>query len=224
MQIIPAEFEPDPDALLGALGFEPGSDGADDFLAMLREGSKHARPRAAIGAERVEAADPATGRVVIGGIEFQSKLLAKNVAGLEAVWPFFLTCGREAYDWAQSITDPFERFLADEILQSALDAATVAFNRHFEEHIHGGKTGIMNPGSLPDWPIEQQRPLFDLFGAAPGEVGLCLTDAMLMLPNKSGSGIRFASENGFVNCRLCPRATCPNRRAEHDQTMAALAM
>jgi len=35
----------------------------------------------------------------------------------------------------------------------------------------------------------------------------------LMVPAKSTTGLFFETESGFVNCQLCPRQTCLNRRA-----------
>jgi len=39
---------------------------------------------------------------------------------------------------------------------------------------------------------------------------------MVIQPLKSVSGIQFVSEEGFVNCSLCPRENCPGRRADYD--------
>ena len=74
----------------------------------------------------------------------------------------------------------------------------------------------MNPGSLPDWPIQQQRPLFQLLGDPNTAIGVELTASYLMEPNKSVSGIRFPTEERFESCMLCPRQDCPGRRSAYD--------
>jgi hypothetical protein len=74
----------------------------------------------------------------------------------------------------------------------------------------------MAPGSLVDWPLAQQRPLFQLLGNAEVAVGVHLTESCLMVPNKSISGLRFPTETSFESCQLCPRPDCPNRRARYD--------
>jgi hypothetical protein len=74
----------------------------------------------------------------------------------------------------------------------------------------------MAPGSLTDWPLREQRPLFALLGDTEALVGVRLTDSCLMLPNKSVSGIRFPTEKHFESCQLCPRPDCPGRRAPYD--------
>jgi len=51
-------------------------------------------------------------------------------------------------------------------------------------------------------------------------VGIELTESLLMVPQKSVSGVRFANAHDYVNCRLCPRENCPNRRAPRDRRCA----
>lgn len=211
MRMIEADYAPETGGVLARLALDADSDEAEDFLAMLAEAKAIARPKAAITRRRVEHID--SGRVGIGGVEFSSPLLAGHLAGLDAAWPYFATCGRELYDWAEGMVDPFERYWADAIMQTALDSAVAALDDRFEADFYRGKTADMNPGSLAEWPLGEQKPLFRLFGDAAARGGISLTATMLMLPNKTVSGIRFANENGYVNCRLCPKGNCPNRRA-----------
>jgi hypothetical protein len=76
----------------------------------------------------------------------------------------------------------------------------------------------MHPGSgdASVWPIEQQGPLFSLLGDVTGAIGVELTDSFLMVPNKSVSGVRFATEIDFRSCQLCHREGCPSRSAAFD--------
>jgi hypothetical protein len=74
----------------------------------------------------------------------------------------------------------------------------------------------MNPGSLPDWPLSEQRPLFTLLGENPGTIGVELMDSFLMTPVKSVSGMWFPTEERFESCQLCQRHNCPGRRAQFD--------
>jgi predicted transcriptional regulator len=75
---------------------------------------------------------------------------------------------------------------------------------------------MMNPGSLTDWPLREQRALFSLLGDVQATVGVELTNSLLMVPTKSVSGIFFPAEESFASCQLCPREACPNRRAPYD--------
>jgi hypothetical protein len=89
-----------------------------------------------------------------------------------------------------------------------------------EEHLTSlyepGKLSRMSPGSLADWPIQEQRPLFKILGNTEKMIGVHLTESLLMVPTKSVSGIRFPTEESFESCQLCPREECPNRRAPYE--------
>jgi len=78
----------------------------------------------------------------------------------------------------------------------------------------------MAPGSLVDWPIEEQAPLFKLLGDVENSIGVKLTDSLLMLPAKSISGIYFPTEVSFFSCQLCPRQRCESRKAKYDPGLA----
>jgi hypothetical protein len=109
-----------------------------------------------------------------------------------------------------------ERFWADAIMEEALRAAFDALKDHLARQYDLGHTAFMNPGSLEDWPIEQQAPLFSLLGDPHAQVGVQLTDSYIMTPVKSVSGLHFPTEASFENCQLCPRDPCPGRRAPYD--------
>ena len=78
----------------------------------------------------------------------------------------------------------------------------------------------MSPGSLEDWPIEQQAPLFEMLGDVEDLIGVKLNDSLLMLPAKSISGIYFPTEVSFFSCQLCPRERCESRKATYDPKLA----
>jgi hypothetical protein len=79
----------------------------------------------------------------------------------------------------------------------------------------------MNPGSLTDWPLKEQRVLFDMLGDPEAAIGVELMQTYLMRPAKTVSGLLFTTQDSHVNCRLCPREICPNRRAEYDPELYA---
>jgi hypothetical protein len=78
----------------------------------------------------------------------------------------------------------------------------------------------MAPGSLSDWPIEEQGPLFGLLGDVKASIGVRLTRNLLMLPAKSVSGFYFPTEVSFYSCQLCPRKRCESRKAKYNKAMA----
>ena len=47
-----------------------------------------------------------------------------------------------------------------------------AFDRHLEHLYDLSKVSMMNPGSLADWPLAQQRPLFSILGDTESTIGV----------------------------------------------------
>jgi hypothetical protein len=119
-------------------------------------------------------------------------------------------------DWADSQPDMLDRFYADGINQAVLASASGSLIAHLNATYSLAQSAVMNPGSLGDWPIGQQRPLFELIGDTLGAIGVELLPSYLMTPTKSVSGILYPTEETFASCQLCPRENCPNRRAPYD--------
>jgi hypothetical protein len=186
----------------------------DGFNELVAEAEAIARPKALYKVAYIEARDE--DRVVIDGVAFESRVLQVNLEDVHRVFPFVATCGRELYDWVQAQDDMLAQFYADAISESALNAARQALKAELKEQYRIERSSKMNPGSLEDWPIREQRPLFDLLGDPEEAIGVFLTDTMLMVPSKSVSGIRFPTEQSFESCQLCPREACPSRQAPYD--------
>jgi cobalamin-dependent methionine synthase I len=158
--------------------------------------------------------------VVIHGVELRSRVLRVNLEHAHRVFAFVATCGTELEDWSQTVSDRIlHRFWADQIKESALRSALASMRDHLVHHYQPGHIAQMNPGSLADWPLGQQKPLFRILGTAPQRIGVQLTDRMLMVPTKSVSGIIFPTETTFESCQLCPLDGCPSRRAAYDPTL-----
>ncbi len=151
--------------------------------------------------------------VIVDGMRLNSRILRVNLDQVHRVFPFVVTCGAELEAWSETIADPLQRYWADTIKELALSAAYRALDAHLNEVYELEHPATMNPGSLADWPIEQQRLLFTLLGDPQQAIGVQLTESYLMVPTKSVSGIHFPSEDDYVNCALCQREACPNRRA-----------
>jgi len=169
-----------------------------------------ARPKAIYATVDVEGIGEET--VCAGGVEFTSRTLRDKLKESETVFPYIATCGREIDEWTNSFHDVFDDFVADVIQDMARIAATgVVFHEIDSKHqlLHAS---TMNPGSLPNWPLSQQRQLFALFGGLNCQIGVELTDSLLMVPVMSVSGIRFGADEQFFNCQLCEKESCPSRK------------
>lgn len=187
---------------------------ATDLVMRARE---VARPKAMC---RVSFVDDKTEQgVVIAGRVFTSRVLRQNLEGIERVFPFVATCGAELESLLPDRTDIMASYCLDTIMMLALESARRQLQSFLKETFALGQVSRMAPGSLPDWPLEEQRPLFDLLGDVQGLIGVRLTERYLMTPIKSVSGIFFPTEVRFESCQLCTRANCPGRRSPYDADM-----
>ena len=155
--------------------------------------------------------------VVIDGIKFNSHILRVNLEETSEIFAFVATSGTELEVWAEQFEDIFAIFCADTIKEMVLRSALQEFEAHLEKEFGLGHAVDMNPGSLGDWPINEQIPLFELLGNVEELIGVQLNNSCLMLPIKSVSGIRFPKEGTYENCQLCPREKCPSRKAPYDK-------
>lgn len=158
--------------------------------------------------------------VIIDGIRFSSQVLRKNLDRAGKVFPYVVTIGASLEEEAKKYTDLLEQYYLDNIGNIALIKA----RKHLEDHLRStfalSCLSYMSPGSLADWPLEEQRPLFSLLKGAEESIGVRLTENLLMIPRKSVSGIFFPTEVTFYSCQLCPRARCEGRKAAYDASLA----
>lgn len=212
---IPVEL--DEQALMKSARVQPESDDAGIFQQLVDLAREIARPKAIYDEAYVE--DRGSDTVRIGCVTFGSTMLARNLAEVERVFPFVATCGHEM-DQVELPTDDFlAEYWWDGIKAAALGCATKYLNEHLKGRFRLGGTAEMHPGSgdAEVWPIQQQEQLFALLGDVKGLIGVELTDTYLMIPNKSVSGVKFATERDFHSCQLCHRKNCPNRTAPFDE-------
>ena len=207
-------FEPDTRRLKDHLRIKDDTRHADALATLLTEAASIARPQAMYRVSFIESRDEAS--IVVDGITFESRVLRVNLEGTNRVFPFAVTAGRELYDWTNSKDDLLTKFYADTISESALRVASRVLKTHLRQRFALTKSSTMSPGSLSDWPIQEQRPLFNLLGDPDAAIGVSLTSSMLMIPSKSVSGFFFATETTFESCQLCNRDRCPSRRAPYD--------
>lgn len=184
---------------------------------LIQKADSIARPKAVCGVAYID--DRGEDFVVIDGVRFSSRVLAVNLQEANRTFPYVATCGVELEGWAKGIDDILQDYWADQISQAAVRIARAAVVDYLQDRYQPGELSRMSPGSLADWPIEEQQPLFQLLGDTENTIGVRLTDSMLMVPTKSVSGIHFASTGSYENCMLCPRASCPNRRAPYNPTL-----
>jgi len=157
----------------------------------------------------------------IDGQIFTSRVLQKNMEKVERVFPYIITIGSELESQASGLGDILKQYY----LELTGDVALSLGKQHLEKHLKKGfgleKVSSMSPGSLPNWPITEQTPLFALIGDTERLIGVRLTDSLLMIPRKSISGIIFPTETTFFSCQLCSRERCEGRKAPFDEALKA---
>ena len=191
----------------------------DELVLYVGQAQAVARPKAMYRVGYVE--ERGEDWVRIGGQRFTSRVLAVNLEPVHRVFVYVATCGMELQEWAQARSDPLEQYWSNVVQEMALRSASRALNAHLEGLYDPGRTSAMAPGSLGEWPLSEQRPLFAFLGDTVQAIGVRLSESLLMVPTKSVSGIRFATEERFESCQLCPREDCPGRRAPYDAELYA---
>jgi hypothetical protein len=199
------------------LRLKEGSRYLPELQKLAEEAQSLARPKAAYPVGYIEERED--NHVVIDGTTFSSRILSVNLQGAHRVFFYLATCGTELEQWSQDQSDMLYQFWADAIKEQALRVAHRMLNQFLDRKYQLGRTSSMAPGSLEDWPITQQQSLFALMDGLSDDIGVRLTDSMLMLPVKSISGLRFPTETRFESCQLCPRENCPGRRAKFEKDL-----
>ena len=196
-------------------GFVVGTEvnGAD----WVAEAEAVARPKAMYRPSFIESKGDDT--IVVDGVTLTSRVLRVNVEDTHRVFPYVATCGVEVEEWSQSSGDLLRSYWLDSIKEEAVRAASRTLRKHLAEHYRAGRMAAMAPGSLGDWPIQQQKRLFAILGDPERTIGVRLSASCLMSPVKSVSGILFPTEISFESCQLCPRAECPGRRAPYESDL-----
>lgn len=146
-------------------------------------------------------ADP-DGTVLIGsGLAFQSHTLERLLRGAVEAVIVLVTIGpdleRRAHELV-GLEQYVEGLLLDTAGWVAIDALFKSLRRHLatEARARGLRlTGRLAPG-FADWGLEQQQILFSAFGEVP--VAVRLTEACVMLPRKSASGLYGLVPAGLV--------------------------
>ncbi len=194
----------------------PHSDLLDELLQAAGEIIK---PKAAVKTAYVYEKGDDT--VQVDDVLFKSRILRVNLGEAGRVFPYVITCGEEFDRVSPSSGDLLRKYYLDEMANIVLSLSQEYLITLLAEKYSLGKPSRMNPGSLRDWPLEQQRQLFALFGEEniKESLGVRLTSTFLMIPVKSVSGIIFQAEKNFKSCQLCPREDCSGRRAKYNKEL-----
>jgi len=210
-------FQLELDPLLSRLHITKESSYANELARIIVDAQVIAKPKAVYRIVFIDS--KGDDYVVVDGIMLDSRVLRINLEQANRVFPYVATCGTELEDWSRSFDDILISYWVDMIKEMALRTAIHALDKHLQDQFRPGRISIMNPGSLEDWPLQEQRKLFALLGNLTDVIGVQLTESLVMTPIKSVSGIRFPTEVNFESCQLCPRINCSERRALYDEAL-----
>ena len=158
--------------------------------------------------------------VIIDGVLFRTKVLRKHLDKVERVFPYVVTIGSGLEDMEKASGGPLEKYYLDLIGNAAVVQARDQIRKRLGTRYAIQRLSYLGPGQLKDWPLIEQRPLFSLLGDVESAVGVTLSNDLLMIPRKSLSGIYFPTEIPFMACQLCPKESCPSRKALYDEKLA----
>ncbi len=156
----------------------------------------------------------------IDGVYLKSRVLRRNLDQVERVFPFVLTIGGALEEETRACTDILQQYYLDTIGNAGLAVVRGYLEDHLRSRYALTTLSSMSPGSLKDWAIENQGPLFSILGDVQGAIGVRLEESLVMTPFKSISGIYFPTEIPFYSCQLCKRERCPSRKATYSETLA----
>ncbi len=212
-------FEPDIGALARRVRVKETSRHYPELVRLLDAATPLAKPKALYKLAYID--EKAEESVIVDGVQLTSRVLRVNLDLAHRLFAYVVTCGMELQTWSDSLDDMLLSYWADAIKEMAMGTALQALAAHLNAGYHLGRTATMAPGSLADWPIREQRPLFRILGDPTTAIGVMLTESFLMIPNKTVSGVRFPTEARFESCQLCPREGCPGRRAAYEPDLYA---
>ena len=181
------EFRPDSDLLIKKMHLKEGRPETDRFREMVIEAQKVSKPKAFYKISRI--ISRSQNSMVVDNQEFESRILRVNTEQLNRTFPFVVTCGIELTQWADEFADMLDKLFADELKMAALRSAMDQLQKDIRARYNTGDLSQMNPGSLDDWSIYEQKKLFGLLGNGATRVGVELLSSMVMYPDKSESGI-----------------------------------
>jgi hypothetical protein len=210
-------FQIDLDELMQILHVKAQNRYTDELKQLAQVAQKIAKPKAMYKVVYIESTGEDS--ITADGLIFTSRVLRVNLEQTHRIFPYVATCGMELEEWARSKEDLLQRFWAEAINEWVLFSAVRFLEKHLVEQYQVGKISTMNPGSLDDWPLQEQPTLFTLLGDPQAAIGVRLTDSLLMIPTKSVSGIWFASETSFASCQLCQCENCRGRKAPYDRDL-----
>jgi hypothetical protein len=180
------------------------------------------RPRLLFTKERIKKIE--RGRIYLhNGVSLKSPKLSRALRDSEELICFLTTIGGDIdFEINRMMRQGriSQAFVMDALGSVAVESVAEQFQRRMERKCSEDDKAVtlrFSPGYC-DWPIGEQRKLFELFDS--NTAGIELNDSCLMMPRKSISAVfglyPFSGDSAhppYNPCVDCPRTDCPSRRA-----------
>ena len=204
---VPPDFSAEEFAGLCRIGTDSSAyEELEDALPLIR---RYGAPKAVIRWANVDRVNG--DETTIEGVTFQSKVVADKLRNTPRVFLSVVTAGEGLERSGEFDGDPFLNTYDGALLFYA----SKYMIRYMKEQFGFDGSSVLSPGSLPDWPIQNNFALFDMIGNV-DEIGVSLNEAGYIKPWNSGSHIHFSGD-GYQNCSLCRKLDCIGRRARFDR-------
>lgn len=174
-----------------------------------------ADPVAVFRPVRVQVMDRET--VKIDEVTMKSRLLADKLSDCSRVCIFAVTIGKDMEESEYMEKELLKSVICTGVLRNAVDE----LRSYLIQELGYEDLSALNPGSLPDWPIEHNKTLFSLLDESndrENRSGISLDEKGYMYPFHSSSGILFPHGKGYTNCSLCQLTHCPGRKCDFNET------
>ena len=151
-------------------------------------------------------------------VEFSSTQLAKTLKNAEEIVCFVGTIGTSVENEINRLLGKqqlAEAYILDAMASVAVENMIDRFQNLMEKRFSSEERAVtlrFSPGYC-DWPVTQQKKLFNIFN--PKQLNVELLDSCLMKPRKSVSGvfgINPQESESYNPCRDCPTRRCESRR------------
>jgi hypothetical protein len=206
----------DPEDMLSKLRIRSHTPQEKRFKDMLAEARIIARPKAQYRVTEIQRYS--NGSICLEGISIRSHVLHNYLQRTNVAFAFVATCGTELANWSASVSGLLNQYWAETIMEIALSTARLSLKRHIAENL-APKTTSMQPGIVKDWPLTEQKALFNILGDTIETIGVELTVDCMMIPIKTVSGIRFPTPEHIESCSLCSYKNCNNRKIHFDHDL-----
>lgn len=209
-------FSPDISVLDDRIFFH-GDASAPEIQDIWEKGLKLIKPKALF--LPVEVIHTPDGKVAsIGGEPMNSVILDKNLENCHRVFAYAATCGTEIMELHSQ-----DDHISSALFIMRLSAVRTALQYGIDEICHRfdiRKSAVVNPGSLPQWPISEQPKLFSILGCVEESLGVTLKNNRYMEPSESVSGFLYETDAEYRNCMICKNIDCIGRQAPYDEDLA----